>query len=167
RRMQSLLCFHSYCESGGARLRWQLIKPLQSWPKNKTKVANRLGLIGNRKRNCEETVGLAPSVLSKDGSSSPFLDVNFMRQNRFCFNITSRPVDPTNYLFVRVLVLTGAGVSAESGIPTFRGKEGYWRNLDPAKLATSEAFQNDPKLVWEWYRERRERIRAAQPNPAH
>ena len=90
-----------------------------------------------------------------------------MRQNRFCFNITSRPVDPTNYLFVRVLVLTGAGVSAESGIPTFRGKEGYWRNLDPAKLATPEAFQNDPKLVWEWYRERRERIRAAQPNPAH
>jgi NAD-dependent deacetylase len=68
---------------------------------------------------------------------------------------------------VRVLVLTGAGVSAESGIPTFRGKDGYWRNLDPAKLATQTAFQNDPKSVWEWYRERRERIRVAQPNPAH
>jgi NAD-dependent deacetylase len=68
---------------------------------------------------------------------------------------------------MRVLVLTGAGVSAESGIPTFRGKDGYWRNLDPAKLATPEAFASDPKLVWEWYRERRERIRSAQPNAAH
>src|SRR5436190_24184902 len=68
---------------------------------------------------------------------------------------------------MRVLVITGAGVSAESGIPTFRGKDGYWRNLDPAKLATPTAFQNDPKLVWEWYRERRERIRKSEPNPAH
>jgi NAD-dependent deacetylase len=68
---------------------------------------------------------------------------------------------------MRVLVITGAGVSAESGIPTFRGKDGYWRNLDPAKLATPEAFANNPKLVWEWYRERRQRIRSAQPNPAH
>ncbi len=68
---------------------------------------------------------------------------------------------------VRVLVLTGAGVSAESGIPTFRGKDGYWRNLDPARLATPEAFTRDPKLVWEWYRERRHRIRNAQPNAAH
>jgi len=67
----------------------------------------------------------------------------------------------------RVLVITGAGVSAESGIPTFRGKDGYWRNWDPAKLATPTAFQNDPDLVWEWYRERRKQLRAAQPNPAH
>jgi NAD-dependent deacetylase len=68
---------------------------------------------------------------------------------------------------VRVLVITGAGVSAESGIPTFRAKNGYWRNFDPAKLATPEAFARDPKLVWEWYRERRQRIRNAQPNAAH
>ncbi len=68
---------------------------------------------------------------------------------------------------MRVLVLTGAGVSAESGIPTFRGKDGYWRNLDPAQLATPEAFARDPKLVWEWYRERRHRIRNAQPTAAH
>src|SRR6266481_6405690 len=67
----------------------------------------------------------------------------------------------------RVLVITGAGVSAESGIPTFRGKDGYWRNLDPIKLATPEAFARDPELVWEWYRERRQRIRNAQPNAAH
>lgn len=67
----------------------------------------------------------------------------------------------------RILVLTGAGVSAESGIPTFRGKDGYWRNLDPTKLATPEAFEKNPELVWEWYRERRQRIRSAQPNAAH
>ena len=68
---------------------------------------------------------------------------------------------------MRVLVLTGAGVSAESGIPTFRGKNGYWRNLDPTKLATPEAFARDPQLVWDWYRERRQRIRNARPNAAH
>jgi NAD-dependent deacetylase len=68
---------------------------------------------------------------------------------------------------VRVLIITGAGVSAESGIPTFRGKDGYWRNLDPIKLATPEAFARDPELVWQWYRERRRRIRNAQPNAAH
>jgi NAD-dependent deacetylase len=67
----------------------------------------------------------------------------------------------------RILIITGAGVSAESGIPTFRGKDGYWRNHDPAKLATPEAFQRDPQLVWEWYHERRATIRGAQPNAAH
>jgi len=68
---------------------------------------------------------------------------------------------------MRLLVITGAGISAESGIPTFRGKDGCWRNLDLAKLATPEAFAKDPELVWRWYRERRQRIRNAQPNPAH
>ena len=68
---------------------------------------------------------------------------------------------------MRVFVLTGAGVSAESGIPTFRGKDGYWRNFDPTKLATPEAFARDPQLVWDWYRERRKGIRNARPNAAH
>ena len=68
---------------------------------------------------------------------------------------------------MRVLIITGAGISAESGIPTFRGKDGYWRNFDPAKLATPEAFARDPNLVWEWYAERRKWIRDAQPNAAH
>src|SRR5438128_3779399 len=68
---------------------------------------------------------------------------------------------------MRVFIITGAGVSAESGIPTFRGRNGYWRNVDPAKLATPEAFARDPKLVWEWYRERRQHIRNARPNAAH
>src|SRR5262249_2738737 len=60
-----------------------------------------------------------------------------------------------------------AGVSAESGIPSFRGKDGYWRNLDPTKLATPEAFARDPNLVWDWYRERRLCVRNAKPNAAH
>ena len=68
---------------------------------------------------------------------------------------------------MRVLVVTGAGISAESGIPTFRGAGGYWRNLDPTKLATQSAFDSNPDMVWEWYRERRRLIRAAQPNAAH
>ena len=66
-----------------------------------------------------------------------------------------------------VLVITGAGISAESGIPTFRGPGGYWRNMDPMRLATMEAFRTDPDLVWTWYRERREKVRSAAPNPAH
>lgn len=68
---------------------------------------------------------------------------------------------------LRVLVITGAGISAESGVPTFRGAGGLWRNFDPAKLATETAFRADPQLVWDWYRERREKIRACQPNAAH
>jgi NAD-dependent deacetylase len=67
----------------------------------------------------------------------------------------------------RVAVVTGAGVSAESGIPTFRGAGGYWRNHDPTQLATPEAFARDPALVWEWYGERRDAIRNASPNPGH
>ncbi|HIP87233.1 MAG TPA: NAD-dependent deacylase [Anaerolineales bacterium] len=66
-----------------------------------------------------------------------------------------------------VVVLTGAGVSAESGIPTFRGPEGLWRSFRPTDLATPEAFRRDPALVWEWYDWRRRRIAACQPNPAH
>ncbi|HEY7586363.1 MAG TPA: NAD-dependent deacylase [Candidatus Deferrimicrobiaceae bacterium] len=64
-------------------------------------------------------------------------------------------------------VLTGAGVSAESGVPTFRGPGGLWRNRDPMSLATPEAFAADPKTVWEWYQWRRELIRKCSPNPGH
>jgi NAD-dependent deacetylase len=64
-------------------------------------------------------------------------------------------------------VLTGAGISAESGIPTFRGAEGLWKEHNPEELATPEAFAKDPRLVWEWYNWRREIIKKAQPNAAH
>jgi NAD-dependent protein deacetylase/lipoamidase len=66
-----------------------------------------------------------------------------------------------------VVVFTGAGVSADSGIPTFRGARGLWRNFRSEDLATPEAFWRDPKLVWEWYEWRRDLIREAQPNAAH
>ena len=66
-----------------------------------------------------------------------------------------------------VVVLTGAGVSAESGIPTFRGPEGLWQQYKPEDLATPEAFQRDPRLVWQWYDWRRQKIAHASPNPAH
>jgi NAD-dependent deacetylase len=67
----------------------------------------------------------------------------------------------------RITIITGAGVSAASGVPTFRGPEGLWRNHAPEKLATPEAFRRDPKLVWEWYNWRRERIAKCLPNAAH
>jgi NAD-dependent deacetylase len=67
----------------------------------------------------------------------------------------------------RILILTGAGVSAESGVPTFRGPDGLWKTHKPETLATPEAFQADPRLVWEWYGWRRERVGACRPNSAH
>jgi NAD-dependent deacetylase len=65
------------------------------------------------------------------------------------------------------LVLTGAGVSAESGVPTFRGAGGYWRERHFSTLATPEAFDADPRLVWDWYLERRRTVSACEPNAAH
>ncbi len=67
----------------------------------------------------------------------------------------------------RVTVLTGAGVSAESGVPTFRGENGLWKNYRPEELATPEAFHQNPVLVWEWYDWRRSLIAPLSPNPAH
>ena len=68
----------------------------------------------------------------------------------------------------RVCVLTGSGVSAESGVPTFReAQTGLWEQYDPHELATPEAFQRDPQLVWRWYRWRRELVDGVAPNPGH
>lgn len=66
-----------------------------------------------------------------------------------------------------VTVLTGAGVSAASGVPTFRGAGGLWRSFRSEDLATAQAFARDPALVWEWYASRRDAVATARPNAAH
>ncbi len=66
-----------------------------------------------------------------------------------------------------VTVLTGAGISAESGVPTFRGEGGLWKQFRAVDLATPEAFSRNPKLVWEFYNWRRELLAPLSPNPGH
>lgn len=66
-----------------------------------------------------------------------------------------------------VCVLTGAGISAESGVPTFRGVEGLWKRFKPEELASFDAFIKNPDLVWEWYTYRRTVMNEVQPNPGH
>lgn len=67
----------------------------------------------------------------------------------------------------RVAVLTGAGVSQESGVPTFRDKDGLWQKFRPEELANMQAFLNNPALVWEWYEHRRKVVRDVKPNAGH
>jgi NAD-dependent deacetylase len=67
----------------------------------------------------------------------------------------------------RVAVFTGAGISAESGVPTFRGNEGIWKKFNPEELATFSAFMKNPALVWEWYRLRKEVMTTVRPNAGH
>ncbi len=66
-----------------------------------------------------------------------------------------------------VAVLTGAGISAESGVPTFRDPDGLWAKFKPEELANFDAFMNNPDLVWEWYQHRRAIISDVEPNPGH
>jgi NAD-dependent deacetylase len=68
---------------------------------------------------------------------------------------------------ISIVVLTGAGISAESGVPTFRGEDGLWRQYRAEDLATPEAFHRNPSLVWEWYDWRRGLIARCEPNAAH
>ncbi|MBN2357521.1 NAD-dependent deacylase [candidate division KSB1 bacterium] len=67
----------------------------------------------------------------------------------------------------RVMALTGAGISAESGVPTFRSPDGIWSKFKPEELASMDAFMRNPKLVWEWYQYRRRLIYEVEPNPGH
>jgi NAD-dependent deacetylase len=67
----------------------------------------------------------------------------------------------------RIAVFTGAGISAESGVPTFRGGDGIWKKFKPEELATFEGFQRNPELVWEWYRMRKEVMTTVKPNAGH
>jgi len=66
-----------------------------------------------------------------------------------------------------IVILSGAGMSAESGVPTFRGEDGLWKNYRAEELATPEAFNDDPEVVWEWYDWRRGLIKPLKPNPGH
>ena len=66
-----------------------------------------------------------------------------------------------------IVFFTGAGISAESGIPTFRGKDGIWNKLKPEELANFDAFLRNPQMVWEWYNHRKKVIHESKPNPAH
>lgn len=67
----------------------------------------------------------------------------------------------------RIVVFTGAGISAESGVPTFRGEDGLWKKFRPEELANVDAFLRNPDLVWAWYQHRREVISSVEPNPGH
>jgi len=67
----------------------------------------------------------------------------------------------------KIVVLTGAGISAESGISTLQGLGSHWEKMDPMKLATPDAFAQDPKTVWEWYEARRRQVASAEPNEGH
>lgn len=67
----------------------------------------------------------------------------------------------------RIVFFTGAGISAESGIPTFRGKDGIWNKLKPEELANFDAFMRNPDMVWEWYNHRKKIIHEAKPNAGH
>jgi len=67
----------------------------------------------------------------------------------------------------KICILTGAGISAESGVPTFRDKEGFWAKLKPEELANLDAFMKNPTLVWEWYSHRKRVLQGVTPNPGH
>jgi NAD-dependent deacetylase len=66
-----------------------------------------------------------------------------------------------------IVFFTGAGMSAECGIPTFRGKDGIWKKLKPEELANFDAFMRNPEMVWEWYKHRKKIIHNSEPNPGH
>ncbi|MFP4460286.1 MAG: NAD-dependent deacylase [Candidatus Zixiibacteriota bacterium] len=66
-----------------------------------------------------------------------------------------------------LVIFTGSGVSAESGIPTFRGNEGYWAQFSPQQLASEDGYLDHPDIVWKWYLERRQKALETRPNPAH
>lgn len=85
-----------------------------------------------------------------------------MKSSKIFDSLSARIRDSQKIVFV-----TGAGISQESGIPTFRGKDGLWRKYDAMQLATIDAFYENPKLVWEWYEERRKNIMSAKPNAGH
>jgi NAD-dependent deacetylase len=67
----------------------------------------------------------------------------------------------------KIVILTGAGMSAESGIQTFRGAKGFWSKYNPMELASKEGFTKDPELVWKWYQERYNNVKNNNPHAGH
>ncbi|XP_078735749.1 NAD-dependent protein deacylase sirtuin-5, mitochondrial [Lampetra fluviatilis] len=105
-------------------------------------------------------------------SSSSFCRSAFLQVTGQCLAMARPSSDMGRFREVlsrarHVVVLTGAGVSAESGVPTFRGTGGYWRTWQSQELATAAAFQASPSRVWEFYHHRREAVLRAEPNAAH
>ncbi len=82
------------------------------------------------------------------------------------FKISERTIEKLK-LVKSIVFFTGAGISAESGIPVFRGKDGIWNKLKPEELANFDAFMRNPEMVWEWYKHRKQIIKDSQPNAAH
>ncbi|KAH0617896.1 hypothetical protein JD844_016615 [Phrynosoma platyrhinos] len=94
------------------------------------------------------------------------------KKQRTCFEMTRPSSNMADFREVfakakHIAIITGAGVSAESGVPTFRGAGGYWRKWQAQELATPEAFARNPSRVWEFYHYRRELMMTKHPNPAH
>jgi NAD-dependent deacetylase len=98
--------------------------------------------------------------------------LDYYAQHKYCFDKARNTAvidtfEDTLKRAEKLVFLTGAGISQESGISTFRGNDGLWQKYDPMKLASGEAFRDDPRLVWGWYNDRRRKIMAAKPNPGH
>lgn len=87
--------------------------------------------------------------------------------NRMNDNLYSKPFLSLLKRCEKIMISTGAGISTESGIPSFRGVDGLWKEYNPEDLATPEAFEKDPVKVWEWYDWRRQAIGTAEPNAGH
>lgn len=125
---------------------------------------------------CALRVGISTSILGQSAARNNCFRQVFGERFIFSFtNIMARPRPSSDMAAFRehfarakhIVVLTGAGVSAESGVPTFRGAGGYWRKWQAQNLATPEAFRENPSLVWEFYHYRREVMQSKHPNPAH
>ena len=114
---------------------------------------------------CGQDCASAPGVASANNVAAIDAMIRFMDSSSSALCYRAREVlDGAS----AIAILTGAGISAESGIQTFRDAQtGLWSRFRPEDLATADAFRRDPKLVWEWYAMRRERVGQAKPNAGH
>ena len=117
---------------------------------------SRSGRGPHRRRGAEPGAGFrVPAAQKKDAAS---------REHNSNDSLKSLQA---SYQIARITVMTGAGVSAASGVPTFRGADGLWKQFRPERSPLPKRLRRDPKLVWEWYDWRRQAIAACEPNAAH